>query len=134
MTAEQLGDHDLRAAAFCGRSLVAYHAGRFDEALELGSTAAGFRRRAEGSRAGRRVLRGNRPGRRRSSVASTPRARCPTSTRPRRSHSLPTIGCTASRVRAELEELGGEWETLRGMTPRIEQTVAENLQHAVRSQ
>ena len=34
VAAEQLGDPDLRSVAFYGRSLVAYHAGRFDEALD----------------------------------------------------------------------------------------------------
>jgi class 3 adenylate cyclase/tetratricopeptide (TPR) repeat protein len=125
-TAEQLGTLDLRAAAFYARSLVAYHAGRFDEALEWVQRPLDFVHELNDPERVVEVYEATIPvdvmlGRFNAARAmselhnSATQALSP-------HHRLHGIA-----VRSELEELSGEWKVLQEMTPRIEQTVAANL-------
>jgi hypothetical protein len=125
-TAEQLGVTDLRAAAFFARSLVAFHENRFDEALEWAQRPLDFVDELNDPERVVEVYESIVPvdvmlGRFKAARAMSEfheAATQPLSPH----HRLHGIA-----VRAELEELSGGWETLRDLTPRIEQTVAENL-------
>ena len=55
------------------------------------------------------------------------RAASPCSTTRRRSALTPHHRVHGVGVRAELEELCADWQTIRGLSPRIERTVANNL-------
>jgi class 3 adenylate cyclase/tetratricopeptide (TPR) repeat protein len=125
-TAEELGDPDLRAVALYGRSLIAYQAGRFDEALDWAQRPLDFVDELNDPERVVEVYEATIPvdvmlGRFKAARAMSEfhqAATQPLSVH----HRLHGIA-----VRTELEELSGEWATVRDLTPRIEQTVAENL-------
>jgi class 3 adenylate cyclase/tetratricopeptide (TPR) repeat protein len=126
VTAEELGDPDLRAAAFYGRSVVAYQGRRFDEALEWVQRPLDFVDELRDPERLVEVYEATVPvdvmlGRFKAARAMSElhlAATQPLSPH----HRLHGIA-----VRTELEELGGRWEVVRDLTPRVEQTVAENL-------
>jgi tetratricopeptide (TPR) repeat protein len=125
-TAEELGSLELRASAFYARSLVAYHAGRFDEALEWVQRPLDFVDELNDPERVVEVYEATIPvdvmlGR--FNAARTMSELHDAATQPLSPHHR----LHGVAVRAELEELGGEWQVLQDMTPRIEQTVADNL-------
>ena len=125
-TAEQLGSPDLRAAAFYARSLVAYHSGRFDEALEWVQRPLDFVHELTDPERVVEVYEATIPvhvmlGRFQAARAMSELHQA--ATQPLSSHHR----LHGVAIKAELEELGGEWGVVRDLTPRIERTVAENL-------
>jgi class 3 adenylate cyclase/tetratricopeptide (TPR) repeat protein len=125
-TAEELGSLELRASAFYARSLVAYHAGRFDEALEWVQRPVDFVQELSDPERVVEVYEATIPvdvmlGR--FNAARAMSELHDAATQPLSPHHR----LHGVAVRAELEELGGEWQVLQDMTPRIEQTVADNL-------
>jgi tetratricopeptide (TPR) repeat protein len=125
-TAEELGDPDLRAVALYGRSLLAYRAGRFDEALEWVLRPLDFIDQLNDPERVVEVYEATVPvdvmlGRFNAARAMSELHQA--ATRPLSAHHR----LHGIAVRTELEEASGEWTTVRDLTPRIEETVAENL-------
>ncbi|HEX7311914.1 MAG TPA: hypothetical protein VF232_12115 [Gaiellaceae bacterium] len=125
-TADELGDPDLRAVALYGRAIVAYQAGRFDEALEWVLRPLDFIDQLNDPERVVEVYEATVPvdamlGRFKAARAMSELHRA--ATQPLSAHHR----LHGIAVRTELEEVSGEWTTVRDLTPRIEQTVAENL-------
>lgn len=124
--AEKLGDPELRASAFYACSLVAYDAGRYEEALEWVQRPLDF---VDDVRDPERIVEIyeaivpvdtmlGRFGAARAMAEKQEAATLPLSPH----HRLHGVA-----VRAELEELLGEWQALRQLTPHVEAVVADNL-------
>jgi hypothetical protein len=125
--ADELGDPELRASAYYARSLIAYHAGRFEEALEWVQRPLDFIGDVQDPERIVEIYEAVVPvavmlGR--FSAARVMAERQEAATQPLSPHHR----LHGVALRAELEELSGEWQVLRDLTSRVEATVAENLQ------
>jgi class 3 adenylate cyclase/tetratricopeptide (TPR) repeat protein len=126
-SAEQIRDPELRASAFWCQALIAYHAGRFEEALDWAQRPLDFIDELRDPETIVEAYEATVPvhvmlGR--FSAARTMAERHDEATqRLSPHHRLHGVAMTA-----ELEELRADWEALRGLTPRLERAVAANLE------
>jgi class 3 adenylate cyclase/tetratricopeptide (TPR) repeat protein len=124
--AEAIGVPELRASAFFARSITAYNAGRFDEALEWVQRPLDF------------VQTLTDPEK----IAEVYEAVVPVDAMLGRFDAARTMAHAFDQgterlsahhrvhgvsVTAELEELAGSWATLQDLVPRVERTIQENL-------
>jgi tetratricopeptide (TPR) repeat protein len=124
--AEVLGDPDLRAAAYSAESRVTHRAGRHADALTLAERPLEFVGELHDPEQVLEVYEALVPIQ--SMLGQFDDARDVS-----RLHAEVTERLTAHHrvhgvaVRTEIEELCAEWQTIRGLRPRIERTVAHNL-------
>jgi len=124
--AEKLGNPELRASAFYARSIAAYNARRFEEALEWVQRPLDFVDTLNDPEKISEVYEATVPidamlGRF-NAARTMAQAFDAATERLSPHHRVHGISVTA-----ELEELAGAWQVLRDLGPRVEQAVNENL-------
>jgi tetratricopeptide (TPR) repeat protein len=126
-TADELGDVELRAAAYFARSIVAHHAGRFEEALEWVQRPLDFIGDVRDPERIVEIYESTVPAY--AVLGRVDEAREMSELHEAATQPLsPHHRLHGVAVRAELEELAGAWEVLREMTPRVEAIIEENLE------